>query len=223
MEGIGIGIWIFLLLFYLLQAITKNQQKKRRLQQQQEAEEAQVNESIEDIYDRSTGQEVIEESEQPAQPIHRKTQENVSFEDLLNPEKLRDIFGVPQPKPEPKEAEKPEPKPVVKPKIKQEMRKRWEDPTQSKPSLQHEEARETVSKVASADITDVDETAADFKASRLSKSDITSERFDERKEAPGRKKPQVALDYFDEPEDIRDAIILKEILDRPRAFRRNIR
>lgn len=219
----GIGIWIFLLLFYLLQAITKNQQKKRRLQQQQEAEEAPANESFEDFYDRSASKESIEESEPSVQPIPKKTQENVSFEDLLNPEKLRDIFGVPQPKPEPQKAEKPEPKPVVKPKVKQEMRKRWEEPVQDKPSLQHDEPRETVSKVASADITDVDETTADFKASRLSKSDITSERFDERKEAPGRKKPLVALDYFDEPEDIRDAVILKEILDRPRAFRRNIR
>jgi hypothetical protein len=221
----GIGIWIFLLLFYLLQAITRNQQKKRRLQQQQEAEVAPDGESIEDFHSSSTEEKSIDEREEelPNQPISRKTQETLSFEDLLNPEKLRDILGVSQQKPEPKPKEKPIPEQEVKPKVKQQMRQRWEEPIQSKPSLEHEEARETVSKVASADITDVDETTADFKAGRLRKSDITSDRFDQRKEAPGHSKPQYALDYFDESEDIRNAVILKEILDRPRAFRRNIR
>ena len=73
------------------------------------------------------------------------------------------------------------------------------------------------------DINDVDETTSRFKSTRLSKSDITSDRFDERKEAPGKKKPKFALEYFDDPEEIRNAVILKEILDRPRALRRNIR
>ncbi len=73
------------------------------------------------------------------------------------------------------------------------------------------------------DITDVDETTAEFKSSRLGKSDITSDHFDKRKAAPGEKKKVYTLEYFDEPEDIRNAVILKEILDRPRAFRRQIR
>jgi hypothetical protein len=104
------------------------------------------------------------------------------------------------------------------------MHKRWEETQQSKPSLQHKpEVRETGSRVASADITDVDESAADFRAHRMAKSDITSDRFDERKTAPGEKRKVHALEYFDEPEDIRNAVIYKEILDRPRAFRRNIR
>ena len=90
--------------------------------------------------------------------------------------------------------------------------------------MQHEpEVRETGSRVASADITDVDESTAKFKSSRLGKSNITSDRFAERKTAPGKKKKAYALEYFDEPEDIRNAVILKEILDRPRAFRRQIR
>jgi len=217
----GAGIWILLALFYLLQAITKNQQRKKRAQQQSE-ESPVKNKSIEDLFDRSTGRqpEIVVEDEEPTP---KKPQDDLSFEDIFNPEKLRDIFSVPQPKPEPQKVEKPEPKPVVKPKIKQEMRKRWEEPVQDKPSLQHEEPKETVSKVASADITDVDETTAQFKSSRLSKSSITSDRFDERKEAPGKKKPQFALEYFDDPEEIRNAVILKEILDRPRALRRNIR
>jgi len=223
----GAGIWILLALFYLLQAITKNQQRKKRVQNQQSEEPPVKNKSIEDLFNRTTGRQadpVVEDEN--AQPAPKKPQENVSFEDIFNPEKLRDIFGVPQPQPEPQKVEKvekSEPKPVVKPKIKQEMRKRWEEPVQEKPSLQHEEPKETVSKVASADITDVDETTARFKSIRLSKSDITSDRFDERKEAPGKKKPEFALEYFDDPEEIRNAVILKEILDRPRALRRNIR
>ena len=217
----GVGIWILLALFYLLQAITKNQQRKKRAQQQSE-ESPVENKSIEDLFDLSTGRRpepVVEDEE----PMPKKPQEDLSFEDIFNPEKLRDMFGVPQPKPEPQKVEKSEPKPVVKPKIKQETRKRWEEPIQDMPSLQHDEPRETVSTVASADITDVDETAAQFKSTRLSKSDITSDRFDERKEAPGKKKPEYVLEYFDDPEEIRNAVILKEILDRPRAFRRNIR
>ena len=216
----GAGIWILLALFYLLQAITKSQQRKKRAQQQSE-ETPVENRSIKDLFDRSTGRQsepvVVEDEE----PVPQKRQEEVSFEDIFNPEKLRDIFGVPQPKPESQKVE--QPKPVVKPKVKQEMRKRWEEPVQDMPSLQHDEPRGTVSKVASADITDVDETTAQFKSTRLSKSDITSDRFDERKEAPGKKKPVFALEYFDDSEEIRNAVILKEILDRPRALRRNIR
>ncbi|NHZ87117.1 MAG: hypothetical protein GWP19_14800, partial [Planctomycetia bacterium] len=69
----------------------------------------------------------------------------------------------------------------------------------------------------------VDESVAEFKARRMAKPDITSDRFDVRKAAPGEKKKRYTLEYFDEPEDIRNAVILKEILDRPRAFRRQIR
>ena len=110
------------------------------------------------------------------------------------------MLGVPQSEP----AEKPEPKPVPQPiamrEAKPEIHKRWEEPQQSKPSLHHEqEVRETVSRVASADITDVDESATDFRAHRMAKSDITSDRFDVRKEAPGKKKKVHALEYFDEP------------------------
>lgn len=219
----GAGIWILLALFYLLQAITKSQQRKKRRQQQTDDSPV-TNRSIEDLFNRSTGRqsEPIVENED-VEPAHQKPQEKVSFEDIFNPEKLRDIFGVPQPQPDPQKVEKPEPKPVVKPKVKQEMHKRWEEPVQDMPSLQREDTRETVSKVASADITDVDETTARFKSTRLSKSDITSDRFDERKEAPGEKKPEFALEYFDDPEEIRNAVVLKEILDRPRALRRNIR
>lgn len=219
----GLGIWIFLLLFYLLQAITKNQQKKRR---QQQGSQPKTQSSVE------KGQ---------SKQIPKKPQEPVSLEDLFNPDKLRDILGVPQPKPV--EQTKPTPQPItVRPKSKQQMRERWQDSVQPKPSPESQQdirknwsdsqnqeeyyepkVRETKSTVASADITDVDETAADFRFGRLGRSDITSDRFDKRKAAPGKKKPQLALEYFDEPEDIRNAIILKEILDRPRAFRRNIR
>jgi hypothetical protein len=124
------------------------------------------------------------------------------------------MLGVPQPEP----VEKPEPQLVSVPEIKPDMRQGWEELKQPKP-----EVRKTAPKVGSADITDVDESAARFKGSRLGKSDITSDRFAERKAAPGKKKKVYALEYFDEPEDIRNAVILKEILDRPRAFRRNIR
>ncbi len=209
----GMGIWIFLLLFYLLQALVKRKQKQRR---QQETEEA---------HPKPQTTSTLHPSSEPQKGrTPQKPQRPVSLEDLFNPEKLRDILGVPQPE----AVGKPEPEPVTQPvaarKVKQAMHGKWEEPQKSKPSLQYEpEVRETVSKVASADITDVDESAAEFKASRLDKSDITSDRFDERKTAPGKKKIKLTLDYFDEPEDIRHAVILKEILDRPRAFRRNIR
>ncbi len=228
----GMGIWIFLLLFYLLQALVKRKQKQQR---QQEVEETSPKPQ--------TAPTPHPSSEPQRGRTPQKPQRPVSLEDLFNPEKLRDILGVPQPKP----AEEPKPKPVPQPiaarKVKPEMHKRWEEPQQHKPSLQHEEPRETVSRIASADITDVDESTAKFKSSRLgksditdvdesaakfkygrlAKSDITSDRFDERKTAPGKKKIKVVLDYFDEQEDFRHAVILKEILDRPRAFRRNIR
>ena len=208
----GMGIWIFLLLFYLLQALVKRKQKQQRLQ---ETEETSPEPEIDPTPHPS--------SEPQKDRMPQKPQRPVSLEDLFNPEKLRDMLGVPQPEP----AEKPEPKPVPQPiamrKAKPEMPKRWEDPQQSKPSLQHEEPRETGSRVASADITDIDESVTKFKSNRLGKSDITSDRFDERKTAPGEKKKVYTLEYFDEPEDIRNAVILKEILDRPRAFRRQIR
>jgi hypothetical protein len=208
----GMGIWIFLLLFYLLQALVRRKQKQRRLQQTEETSP-----------EPQTTSTPIPSSEPQKGRTPQRPQRPVSLEDLFNPEKLRDILGVPQPE----AVEKPEPEPVTQPvavrKAKQETRSKWEELQQSKPSLQDEEPRETVSKVASEDITDVDETAAEFRASRLDKSDITSDRFDERKTAPGKKKIKLTLDYFDEPEDIRHAVILKEILDRPRAFRRNIR
>lgn len=228
----GMGIWIFLLLFYLLQALVKRKKKQQRLQETEETSP-----------EPETDSTLHPSSEPQRGRTPQKPQRPVSLEDLFNPEKLRDILGVPQPEP----AEEPKPKPVPQPitarKVKPEMHKRWEQPQQSKPALQHEEPRETVSRVASADITDVDEsaakfkssrlgksditdvdeTAAKFKSSRLAKSDITSDRFDERKTAPGKKKKAYALEYFDEPEDIRNAVILREILDRPRAFRRNIR
>lgn len=207
----GIGIWIFLLLFYLLQALTKRKQK----QQGQKPKTPRPQPSPRQAQRPGT---VGKGDQEPSKP-----QKPVSLEDLFNPDKLRDILGVPQPEP----AEKPKPVPQpgdIRPKSKQQMRKRWEEPKQSKPSLPHEpEVRETGSIVASADITNVDETAADFRFGRLDRSDVTSDRFDTRKTAPGKKKPKLALEYFDEPEDIRNAIILKEILDRPRAFRRNIR
>ena len=141
----GMGIWIFLLLFYLLQALVKRKQKKQR---QQETEEAHPKPQTAGTPHPSS------ESQKGRTP--QKPQRPVSLEDLFNPEKLRDILGVPQPE----AVEKPEPKPVPQPvaarKVKPEMHKRWEEPQQSKPSLQYEpEVRETVSKVASADITDV--------------------------------------------------------------------
>ncbi len=208
----GMGIWIFLLLFYLLQALVKRKKKQQRLQETEETSP--------ELQTTSTPHP---SSEPPSGKIPQKPQRPVSLEDLFNPEKLRDILGVPQPE----AVEKPEPKPVPQPvtvhKVKPKVHKRWEEPQQSKLSLQHEEPRETGSRVASADITDFDESTAKFKSSRLGKSDITSDRFAERKTAPGKKKIKLTLDYFDEPEDIRHAVILKEILDRPRAFRRNIR
>jgi hypothetical protein len=208
----GMGIWIFLLLFYLLQALVKRKQKQQRLQ---ETEETSPEPEIDPTPHPS--------SEPQKGRMPQKPQRPVSLEDLFNPEKLRDMLGVPQPEP----AEKPEPKPAPQPiamrKAKPEMPKRWEEPQQSKLSLQHEEPRETGSRVASADITDVDESVEKFKASRLGISYITSDQFDKRKTAPGEKEEVYTLEYFDEPQDIRNAVILKEILDRPRAFRRQIR
>ena len=208
----GMGIWIFLLLFYLLQALTKRKQKQQRKQQPKASDpKPQTSRTL------RTGNDQLRDR------TPKKKQRPVSLEDLFNPEKLRDILGAPQPEPSGQTNPKPVPKPVSLYKAKPEMNKRWEEPQQSKPSLQHEEPRETVSRVASADITDVDESAADFRAHRMAKPDITSNRFDERKTAPGQKEAKATFDLFDEPEDIRNAIILKEILDRPRAFRRNIR
>ncbi len=208
----GMGIWIFLLLFYLLQALVK---RKKKQQLQQETEETSP--------EPQTASTAHPSSKPKRGRTPQKPQRPVSLEDLFNPEKLRDILGVSQPEVAEKSESKPVPQPVVVHKEKQEMHRKWEEPQQSKPSLQHEEPRETVSKVASADITDVDESAAEFRSNRLEKSDITSDRFDERKTAPGKKEIKTRLDYFDEPEDIRHAVILKEILDRPRAFRRQIR
>ena len=206
----GMGIWIFLLLFYLLQALTK---RKKKQQQQAEAESPKPQSSS---IPRSSGE--LQRGKAPQRP-----KRSVSLADIFNPEKLREMLDVPQPEP----VERPEPKPVSQPavmhKAKPEILERWEEPQQPQPSLQHEEPRETVSRVDSADITNVDESVADFKSGRLGKSDITSDRFDVRKEAPGKKKKAHVLEYFDELEDIRKAVILKEILDRPRAFRRQIR
>ena len=208
----GMGIWIFLLLFYLLQAIVKRKQKQQRLQETEE-----TSPETDHTLPRPS-------SEQQRSKTPQKPQRPVSLEDLFNPEKLRDMLGVPQPEPVKKSEPKPVPQPVVMRKEKPAAHKRWEEPQQSKPPLQQEpEIRETGSRVASADITDVDESAADFREHRMAKSDITSDRFDVRKKAPGKKEKVHTLEYFDEPEDIRNAVILKEILDRPRAFRRQIR
>ena len=208
----GMGIWIFLLLFYLLQALTK---RKKKQQRQQQTEGTSPKPQTAPVSSSSDEQQRGSAQKKPKRPV--------SLADIFNPEKLREMLDVPQPEP----VEKPEPKPIPQPavmhKAKPEIHKRWEEPQQPKPSLQHEEPFETVSRVASADITDVDESVADFKSGRLGKSDITSDRFDERKTAPGKKKKVYTLEYFDEPEDIRNAVILKEILDRPRAFRRQIR
>lgn len=199
----GMGIWIFLLLFYLLQAFVKRKRKQRL---QQETEEA------------SSEPQTVSTPRPSSEPQRSRTpqkpQRPISLEELFNPEKLRDMLGVPQPE----SVEEPKPEPVSVPERKPEMRQGWEEVKPPKPAV-----RETVSKVGSADITDVDESAVKFKSSRLAKSDITSDRFDERKTAPGKKRKRFALEYFDEPEDIRNAVILKEILDRPRAFRRQIR
>jgi len=208
----GMGIWIFLLLFYLLQALTK---RKKKQQHQQQAEGTSPKPQTAPVSNTSDEPQRGSAQQKPKRPV--------SLADIFNPEKLREMLDVPQPEPVEKLEPKPIPQPAVMHKAKPEIHKRWEEPQQSKPSLQHEEPRETVSRVASADITDVDESVADFKSGRLGKSDITSDRFDVRKEAPGKKKKSHALEYFDEPEDIRNAVILKEILDRPRAFRRQIR
>ena len=210
----GMGIWIFLLLFYLLQALTK---RKRKQQRQQQAEETSPKPQTE-----STAHPI-------SKPQERKTplrpQRPVSLEDLFNPNKLRDILGVPQPEPVdiPQPKPKPTPKTVLAQKSENDVSGIWDDLDQSELTEPKQEIREISSKVVSADITDVDETSAVFKASRLGRSDITSDRFDKRKAAPGEREEVYTLDYFDEPEDIRNAVILKEILDRPRAFRRQIR
>lgn len=221
----GMGIWIFLLLFYLLQALVK---RKKKQQQQQEAEEVSP--------EPHTAPTPRPSSEPQRERTPQKPQRPVSLEDLFNPEKLRDMLGVPQsepvekPKPvthkrweEPQPKQKPISKPVLAQKSENDISGIWDDLDQSELTEPKEEIRETVSRVASADITDVDESVARFKSRRLGKSDITSDRFDVRKTAPGKKKKSHSLEYFDEPEDIRNAVILKEILDRPRAFRRQIR
>ncbi|MBU0529067.1 hypothetical protein KKF86_04830 [bacterium] len=206
----GIGIWIFLLLFYLLQALAK----RKRQQQKTEAQPPKP--------------QRVPTSQQRSEPQKEKASQRpprpVSLEDLFNPNKLRDILGVPQPESVEEPAPEPVPEPINAGKVKMEMRKKWEDPQQVKSYFQNEpEVLEPISEIVSEDITEVDETTAEFKASGLSKSDITSDRFDERKVAPGKKKEVYTLEYFDEPQDIRNAVILKEILDRPRAFRRQIR
>lgn len=226
----GAGIWIFLLLFYLLQAITKRKQKQQRQQSKTQSPKPSP-----------VGTSTRTSSQPQKGQAPQKPQQPVSLEDIFNPDKLRDILGVPQPKPA--EKSKPTPQPsTVRPKSKQQMRERWQESIKSKQSPESEqdvrknwsdsqtkeeyyepEVREKKSTVASADITDVDESATDFRLGRLGRSDITSDRFDHRKTAPGKKKKKLALEYFDEAEDIRNAIVLKEILDRPRAFRRNIR
>ncbi len=216
----GIGIWIFLALFYLLQALTKRKQKQQREQQSKapQPKPQRVPTS------QQRGEPQKEKASQPQRPV--------SFEDLFNPDKLRDILGVPQPEPvekpapvpKPSPAPKPAPKPVVTKESDDESSSIWDNLGINEQAMESTETtRETGSRVASTDITDVDETSAVFQASRLSKSDITSDRFDKRKTAPGKKEPVYTLEYFDEAEDIRNAVILKEILDRPRAFRRQIR
>jgi len=209
----GMGIWIFLLLFYLLQALTKRKQKQQRMQQTEETNPKP-----------QTAPTLQQRGEPKRGGTPQKPQRPVSLEDLFNPNKLRDILGVPQQETAEKPKPKPVPQPIINTKEKSEMRKGWEEPEQSKPSLTHEqEVRDTVSKVASVDITDVDESTSEFKSQRMAKSDITSDRFDKRKTAPGKNEAMAAFDFFDEPQDIRNAVILKEILDRPRAFRRQIR
>ena len=210
----GMGIWIFLLLFYLLQALTKRKQKQNR--QQQTDAPSQKTQRVPNSQERSEPQK----SKAPQRP-----QRPVSLEDLFNPDKLRDILGVPQPQPVeiPQSKPKPTPKPVLAQKSENDISGIWDDLDQTELQQPKQEIRETASRVASADITDVDETSAVFKASRLGKSDLTSDHFDNRKTAPGEKEKVYTLEYFDEPEDIRNAVILKEILDRPRAFRRQIR
>ena len=214
----GIGIWIFLALFYLLQMLTKRKQKQQR-QQQPKAPRPKPQ-------PRTTAPQQ-HRGGRPQKQVPNKPQKPISLEDLFNPDKLRDILGVPQPKPAKEPQHHPQrskPQTVTMSKSKQQMHKRWEKPQQHKPSLKHEpEVRETGSRVAPVDITDVDESAARFKGNRLGKSDVTSDYFDERKAAPGTKRSTKTINYFDDPADIRHAIILKEILDRPRAFRRNIR
>ena len=209
----GMGIWIFLLLFYLLQALTKRKQKQKR---QQLAEET----SPKPEPARAPGPN----SEPQRGKTSQKPQRPVSLEDLFNPEKLRDMLNVPQPEPVEIPQPKPTPKPVFTQKLENDISEIWND-IEDQPELPQpkQEFRETVSKVATADITDVDESASQFKAQRMAESDITSDRFDKRKAAPGEKEEVYTLEYFNEPQEIRNAVILKEILDRPRAFRRQIR
>ena len=210
----GMGIWIFLLLFYLLQALTKRKQKQKR--QQQTDAPSQKTERV------PTSQE---RSEPEKSRTQQRPQRPVSLEDLFNPNKLRDILGVPQSEQveRPQQQPKPTPKPVLAQESENDISGIWEDLDQSELRQQKQKIRETASKVASVNITDVDESTADFKANRMVKSDIASNRFGERKTLPEEKEEFYTLEYLDEPKEIRDAIVLKEILDRPRAFRRNIR
>ncbi|MFC1760178.1 hypothetical protein ACFLZD_01495 [Candidatus Neomarinimicrobiota bacterium] len=208
------GIWIFLLLFYLLQALTKRKQKQKREQQAEETSTKPQPSSTPGSGD-----------EPKRYRAPQKPQRPVSLEDLFNPNKLRDILGVPQPEPVeiPQQQPKPTPEPILAQQSENDISGIWDDLDQSELTETKAEIPETSSKVTSADITDVDETSEVFKASRLGRSDITSDHFDRRKTAPGEKEEVYTLEYFDEPQDIRNAVILKEILDRPRAFRRQIR
>ena len=210
----GMGIWIFLLLFYLLQALTK---RKKKQQRQQQAEGTSPKPQTAPVSSTSDEPQRARTPQKPKRPV--------SLADIFNPEKLREMLDVPQPVPV--EIPKPKPKPIPKPVLAQNSENDisgiWDDLDQSELTETKAEIRETSSKVASADITDVDETSEVFKASRLGRSDITSDHFDKRKTAPGGKEEVYTLEYFDEPQDIRNAVILKEILDRPRAFRRQIR
>ena len=208
----GMGIWIFLLLFYLLQALTK---RKKKQQRQQQAEGTSPKPQTAPVSSTSDKPQRARTPQKPKRPV--------SLADIFNPEKLREMLDVPQPVP----VEIPKPKPIPKPVLAQNSENDisgiWDDLDQSELTEPKEEIHEPSSKISSADITDVDESTADFKAHRMAKSDIASDRFGERKTAPGKKEKGYTLEYFDEPEDIRNAVILKEILDRPRAFRRNIR
>ena len=90
----GLGIWIFLLLFYLLQAITKNQQKKRRQEQGGQKPHPQKSPRPASDQGREPPRPSSRQPEKGGQ-VPKKPQEPVSLEDLFNPDKLRDILGVP--------------------------------------------------------------------------------------------------------------------------------
>ena len=150
----GMGIWIFLLLFYLLQALTKRKQKQKR--QQQTDAPSQKTQRVPPSQERIEPQQ----SRAPQRP-----QRPVSLEDLFNPKKLRDILGVPQSEPVeiPQQQPKPTPKPVVAQKSENDISGIWDDLDQSELPQPKQEIRETASMIASTDITDVDETSAAFK------------------------------------------------------------